>query len=136
MANALHTLGLTDRVGTEKIDDTGIELRVDRFPYDSTGKLDMVNIVDVGIGVSQVLPVLVALIGAEPGQLVYIEQPELHLHPSAQVELAHMLADAAQRGVRIVAETHSALLLLRVQTLVAEGCLSPDLVKLHWFHTG
>ena len=133
LANALHTLGLTDRVGTEKIDDTGIELRVDRFPYDSTGKLDMVNIVDVGIGVSQVLPVLVALIGAEPGQLVYIEQPELHLHPSAQVELAHMLADAAQRGVRIVAETHSALLLLRVQTLVAEGCLSPDLVKLHWF---
>ena len=44
-----------------------------------------------------------------------------------------MLADAAKRGVRIVAETHSALLLLRVQTLVAEGCLSPDLVKLHWF---
>ena len=93
----------------------------------------MVNITDVGLGVSQVLPVLVALIVAEPGQLVYLEQPELHLHPRAQVALARVLADAAKRGVRVVAETHSSLLLLGVQTLVAEGKLSPELVKLHWF---
>ena len=44
-----------------------------------------------------------------------------------------MLADAAKRGVRVVAETHSSLLLLGIQTLVAEGNLSPELVKLHWF---
>jgi predicted ATPase len=44
-----------------------------------------------------------------------------------------MLADAAKRGVRIVAETHSDLLILAVQALVAEGALAPDLVKLHWF---
>ena len=36
-------------------------------------------------------------------------------------------------GVRVVAETHSSLLLLGIQTLVAEGDLSPELVKLHWF---
>ena len=60
----------------------------------------MVNITDVGFGVSQVLPVLVALIvDAKPGsQLVYLEQPELHLHPRAQVALAQVLADAAKRG--------------------------------------
>ena len=133
LADALHILGLTRRVGTEKNGGTGIELRVDRLPHDSTGKTDMVNIADVGIGVSQTLPVLVALIAAEPGQLVYIEQPELHLHPRAQVALAQVLADAAKRGVRVVAETHSSLLLLGVQTLVAEGDLSPELVKLHWF---
>ena len=44
-----------------------------------------------------------------------------------------MLADAAKRGVRVVVETHSSLLLLGIQTLVAEGGLSPELVKLHWF---
>ncbi|MEO1288487.1 MAG: AAA family ATPase, partial [Chloroflexota bacterium] len=43
-----------------------------------------VNIADVGLGVSQVLPVLVALLVAKEGQLVYLEQPELHLHPRAQ----------------------------------------------------
>ena len=65
--------------------------------------------------------------------MVYLEQPELHLHPNAQVALAQVLADAAKRGVRVVAETHSSLLLLGIQTLVAEGKLSPELVKLHWF---
>ena len=95
--------------------------------------MDMVSIADVGLGVSQVLPVLVAVIAAEPGQLVYLEQPELHLHPRAQVALAQVLADAAKRGVRVLTETHSSLLLLGIQTLVAEGKLSPELVKLHWF---
>lgn len=40
------------------------------------------------------------------------------------------------RGVRVVAETHSSLLLLGIQTLVAEGKLPPELVKLHWFERG
>lgn len=138
LADALHALGLTGQVGTKKIDDTRIELQVGRLPLlpasgGKRGGTDMVSIADVGFGVSQVLPVLVALIVAEPGQLVYLEQPELHLHPRAQVVLAQVLADAAKRGVRVVAETHSSLLLLAVQTLVAEGSLPPELVKLHWF---
>jgi predicted ATPase len=93
----------------------------------------MVNIADVGFGTSQVLPVLVGLIVAEPGQMVYIEQPELHLHPRAQIGLAEVLAEAADRGVNVVIETHSELLLLAIQSLVAEGRLSSDKVKLHWF---
>ena len=133
LADALYALGLTGQVGTKKIDDTRIELQVGRVPHDRTDEIDMVSIADVGFGVSQVLPVLVALIVAEPGQLVYLEQPEMHLHPRAQVALAQELAAAAKRGVRVVAETHSSLLLLAVQTLVAEGDLSPELVKLHWF---
>lgn len=76
---------------------------------------------------------VVALLQAKPGQLVYIEQPELHLHPRAQQALASILADAATRGVRVVAETHSSVLLLAVRTLVAQGKLDPELVKLHWF---
>ena len=133
VADALHTLGLTRQVGTKKIGDVGIELQVGRLPHDRINETDMVNIADVGFGVSQVLPVLVALTAAETGRLVYLEQPELHLHPRAQVALAQVLADAAKRGVRVVAETHSSLLLLGVQTLVAEGDLPPELVKLHWF---
>ena len=133
VADALYTLGLTGKVGTEKVGDVGIELQVSRLPHNRNNETDMVNIADVGFGVSQVLPALVAIIVAEPGQLVYLEQPELHLHPRAQVALARVLADAAKRGVRVVAETHSSLLLLGIQTLIAEGNLSPELVKLHWF---
>ena len=136
LVNALRRLGLTGQVRTEKIGDVGIEIKVGLHPRHGTSQTDMVSIADVGLGVSQVLPVLVALIVAKPGQLVYLEQPELHLHPRAQVALAQELAAAAKRGIRVVAETHSSLLLLAVQTLVAEGDLSPELVKLHWFTRG
>ncbi len=131
LVGALRRLKLTGRISTQKIGDIGIEIKVGFHPHHRTS--NMVNIADVGLGVSQVLPVLVALIVAEPGRLVYLEQPELHLHPRAQVALAQVLADAAKRGVRVVAETHSSLLLLAIQTLVAEGDLPPELVKLHWF---
>ena len=47
--------------------------------------------------------------------------------------MARLLVNAANRGVRLVVETHSSLILLAVQTLVAEGAIEPNLVGLHWF---
>ena len=132
LAEMLVALGLTWKIATKTVDYTQIELLVGRLPQPRAAD-DLVNIADVGFGVSQVLPVLVALLIAEPGRLVYLEQPELHLHPRAQYALAKILAASAKRGVRLVVETHSALLLLMVQTLVAKGNLDPELVKLHWF---
>jgi hypothetical protein len=130
---ALENMGLTWKVKAEPVDDTQVELRVGRLPHSRPGdNHDLVSIADVGFGVSQSLPVVVALIVAEPGQVVYLEQPEMHLHPRAQRRLAHVLTDAANRGVIVVAETHSALLLREVQTIVATGKLSTDKVKLHW----
>lgn len=134
LAQDLNMLGLNWTAVARRINDTQVELQVGQLARRTEGKVrDLVNIADVGFGVSQTLPVLVALHSAAPGQLVYLEQPEIHLHPRAQVAMAQVLANAAQRGVRVVAETHSALLLLGVQTLVAEGKLPPELVKLHWF---
>jgi len=130
----LEMLGLTWKVDVEEVSDTELSIRVGRLPHAASRRAnDMVNMADVGFGVSQALPVIVALWAAKPGDTVYIEQPELHLHPNAQVRLASVLSEAAKRGVRVIAETHSSLLLLGVQTLVANGDLKPDLVKLHWF---
>jgi len=134
LSNSLKLLSLTGGVTAIRSNDVQIELHVGRLPNLAPKRpADRVNIADVGIGVSQALPVITALIAARPGQLVYLEQPEIHLHPRAQVAMARILTDAAKRGVQIVAETHSSLLLLGVQTLVAEGELARDLVKLHWF---
>ncbi len=131
---ALEALGLTWKVDAQRVNDTQVELLVGRLPHSrGNGAEDLVNIADVGFGVSQALPVVVALLTAKPQQLVYLEQPEIHLHPNGQVALATLLTDAAQRGVRVIAETHSSLLLLAVQTLVARGEVPTDLVKLHWF---
>lgn len=134
LSSSLETLGLTWKVEAKQIDDTQVELRVGRTLHGKRGgSKDTVNIADVGFGVSQTLPVLVALLVANKGQLVYIEQPEIHLHPRAQSAMAQLLADAANRGVRVVVETHSSLLLRGIQTQVAKNLISPDLVKLNWF---
>lgn len=134
LGEALQTLGLTWKVDTKQIDDTQIEVRVGRVANKGNTKSnDMVSIADVGFGLSQTLPVVVALLVAEPEQLVYLEQPEIHLHPRAQANLAQLLVDAANRGVRVVVETHSELLIRRVQSLVAEDKITAEKVKLHWF---
>jgi predicted ATPase len=132
----LRRLGLTDSVTAKVKNANEVELSVSRLPAGSKAKprkADMVNIADVGIGVSQVLPILVALIAAQEGQIVYVEQPELHLHPRAQVAMAELLAEAANRGVRVIVETHSSLLLLTVQTLIAQDKIKNTDVALHWF---
>ncbi len=130
----LETLGLTWKVEANQLDDVQVELLVGRLPHDAAnGMNDMVSIADVGFGVSQTLPVLVALLAAKPGQVVYLEQPEIHLHPRAQAAMARLLAEASGRGVRVIVETHSDLLLLSLQTLIAEGELDSEIVKLHWF---
>ncbi|QAZ66294.1 AAA family ATPase [Solidesulfovibrio carbinolicus] len=127
----LEHIGLTSKVSATALDATQVEIKVGRLP--GATDADLVNIADVGVGVSQTLPVLVALLAAEPGQIVYIEQPEIHLHPLAQYKLAAVIAEASKRGVLVVIETHSDILIRGVQTLVAKGELDPNIVKLHWF---
>lgn len=130
LGRALKNLGLAEKVDIRKVDDTQVEVRVG---HQRKNKTEMVNIADVGFGVSQTLPVIVALIAANPQQLVYIEQPEIHLHPRAQAALADIIVEAVNRGVRVTLETHSDLFLRRIQSLVAEDVLAYDKVKLHWF---
>jgi hypothetical protein len=134
LASALHELGLTWKIESRPLDDTQVELRVGRLARSARGgAFDMVSVADVGFGVSQSLPVVVALLAAQPSQLVYVEQPEIHLHPRAQVAMAKVIEGAVLRGIRVVVETHSDLLLLAFQTLIAGGSLPASMVKLHWF---
>jgi hypothetical protein len=134
LGDALAKLGLGFHVEPRRLDATRIELRVTRFASPEQGHIDdTVNIADVGFGVSQTLPVVVALLTARPGQTVYLEQPEIHLHPRAQVALAGPLIDAARRGVVVIAETHSDLLIRSIQRAVAAGEVDPALIALHWF---
>lgn len=82
-----------------------------------------VSFQDVGVGLSQVLPLLSAintlrLTGG--GELIIAEQPELHLHPKMQAELAELMFRESQTSGQIIAETHSEPILLRLQKLVRE----------------
>lgn len=131
LASDLAELGLASAIDTNRLNDTRLEVRVSR--YSGCSVMDSVNIADVGFGVSQALPVLVALLAAKRRQVVYIEQPELHLHPRAQHRLAKIIARAIAADIRVVIETHSSILLRGIQTLVANGTLEKDRIALYWF---
>ena len=133
----LAYLDLAHGLAASQPNEGTVSLSVSRLPrLARLAVRDRVDVADTGMGIGYSLPVLVALRAAQPGQLVYIEQPELHLHPRAQLGLATILVEAAKRGVRVVAETHSELLLLGVQTAIARGEIDPKDVALHWFERG
>jgi predicted ATPase len=128
----LKRLDLAVAVEARELDESRIEVQVSRGAQ-GRAREDLVSIADVGVGVSQTLPLLVALLAAEPGSWVYVEQPETHLHPKAQALLAGILVEAATSlGVRVIAETHSSILIQEIQTLVAQGQAAPGDVGLHW----
>jgi len=75
---------------------------------------------DIGVGVSQILPVVVAALDAG-GRFVCIEQPELHVHPSVQVGLGDLFIEGAiNQGSSFLIETHSEHLVMRLQRRVRE----------------
>ena len=70
---------------------------------------------DVGVGVSQALPVIAAVLMARPDDLIVLEQPELHLHPNAQLGLTDFFIAAARSGRRLLIESHSEHFLARMR---------------------
>lgn len=100
-----------------------------------------VKITDVGFGVSQVLPALVQAFYCPPNSTVWMEQPEIHLHPQVQAELADVFISAIkarengkERDVQLIIESHSEHLLNRLQRRIAEGELAPKDVAIYFCH--
>ena len=75
---------------------------------------------DSGFGYSQVLPILVRGLLATPGDILIVEQPELHLHPALQVRLAEFFVEMAKLGKQVLLETHSEHLVNAIRVLAAE----------------
>ncbi|MCY1215426.1 AAA ATPase domain protein [compost metagenome] len=102
-------------------------------------KAPEVKITDVGFGVSQVLPALVQAFYCPPHSTVWMEQPEIHLHPQVQAELADVFISATQarengkaREVQLIIESHSEHFLNRLQRRVAEGKIESDQVAVYF----
>lgn len=116
----LQNMNLADRL---KVHQVGHSSRYE-VVVDSHGI--SANLRDVGIGVSQVLPVLTVAFFAPPGSTVVLEEPETHLHPLAQSLLAELFAEVSrERRIQFIVETHSEHLFRRMQTLIARQAIEP-----------
>jgi predicted ATPase len=98
-----------------------------------------VKITDVGFGVSQVLPALVQAFYCPPNSTVWMEQPEIHLHPQVQSDLAdvfisavHASQDGKARNVQLIVESHSEHFLTRLQRRIAEEQIKPSEVAIYF----
>lgn len=127
----MRTLGLVEHFQLEPIGKRFYETRI----RVAGGAVDD-SIVDVGFGVSQVLPIVTQLFFVPEGSIVLLEQPEIHLHPSAQSNLADLfLTVARERNLQIIIESHSEHLLTRLQRRIAEAELplaNPDGIRLYF----
>lgn len=79
-----------------------------------------VSLTHVGVGVSQILPVLVLCLIGDPETLILLEQPELHLHPATQQRLGEFLLAIADTQRQLIVETHSEYLVKRLLRSIAE----------------
>ena len=116
--NWLQRLELIESYNLRPLSDTGRDYEFLVKQYKDGPE---VRLTDVGFGVSQVLPVLILCYYAPKGSILILEQPEAHLHPKVQTELADVLIDAVtNRNIQIILESHSEYLLSRLQRRIAE----------------
>jgi predicted ATPase len=136
MALKLKEMGLIEEFKVNPISEQRQEYEV---KVRTKGSEDFVDLPDVGFGVSQVLPVLVQCFYAQPRSIILMEQPEIHLHPSAQSALADVMIDVinsrehgADRSIQLVIETHSEHFLRRLQRRIAEDTVSQEKVSAYF----
>ena len=129
MKQWLSAAGIASDVKIVPLSDRHYEIRVEH-PITKEHQ----NLADVGQGVSQILPVLVAGLHLSEGSALVVEEPEIHLHPRAQAALGDFFLTLFEKGVQSIIETHSEYLLLRLLQHVASGAISPDDVSIYYVY--
>ncbi len=88
---------------------------------------------NTGFGLTQVLPIVVAALSASKGDIILIENPEVHLHPAGQTLMGQFMAEIASAGIQVILETHSDHVLNGVRRAVKDDALPADQVGIHFF---
>ncbi len=136
VAESLKCMGLIEEFMVKSISEQRQDYEV---KLRTKGSKDWVDLPDVGFGISQVLPVLVQCFYAPQGSIIIMEQPEIHLHPSAQSALADVMIDVINsrengkdRNIQLIIETHSEHFLRRLQRRIAEDVIPQKKVSAYF----
>jgi len=133
VSRSLSELGLLEQFTVEAVDK---DKRFYTANVRASGQATNASLIDIGFGVSQVMPIITALFFVPEGSILLIEQPELHLHPLAQAKLADLMLNVAHtRRLQLIVESHSEHILRRFQRRVAEtynSVATPDNLRLYF----
>ena len=121
--NSGHELGLFNRVDVRERGPHQYEILADVSGV-------MRNLVDVGYGITSVLPLIKSLVDTSRDTLLLLQQPEVHIHPSAQAKLVRMMAESNHR---LIVETHSDHVIDWLRIMVTEGDLAASDVSIVYF---
>ncbi len=105
-----------------------------RYGQSSVMGEESTNAVNMGFGVSYVLPIIISLLKARKGDLLVLENPEAHIHPKGQRQIGELIAKAAANGIQIIVETHSDHILNGIRLSVKNGEIETKQVKLNYFN--
>jgi predicted ATPase len=89
---------------------------------------------NTGFGISYSLPIIVSCLLAENNSILIIENPEAHLHPSAQSKMGYFLGVMANAGIKIIVETHSDHIVNGIQIAVAKKRIQNNKVTINYFY--
>ncbi|MCY4542040.1 MAG: AAA family ATPase [Rhodobacteraceae bacterium] len=131
-----HSSGMFDEIRVRQYGKRGNEpFQIQVRKHGGNLKGPWRNLIDVGYGVSQILPLLAVFFEASKPSLFLLQQPEVHLHPSAQAALGSTLCQIAGRQTQAIVETHSDFLADRIRTVVRDkhSSLKPKDVSILFF---
>jgi AAA domain, putative AbiEii toxin, Type IV TA system len=129
----LHRLGIASSIDARKVAEGLLVLHL----TDATTGVTS-NVADFGFGTSQLLPLLIMSAPQSQGRrsrgLIIAQQPEVHLHPTAQGAVADLFIQVTSNGLQAIVETHSEQLVRVVQRRVADRTLRPEEVSILFVH--
>ena len=119
-----HASGLFDEISIKvlgKSSGSPFQLQIGKHSKNMRRKGPKRNLVDVGYGVSQALPLVAELLRQDGPYTFLFQQPEVHLHPSAQAAFGSLFCEMAASGRHIMVETHSEYIVDRVRTDIRDA---------------
>ena len=120
-------LGIAETIQVVHVQHYGLRLIVRAGKAVDSAEADAPN---VGVGLTQLLPILVAGCIVSHGGVLIIEQPELHLHPAVQTRLAEFLVAIVRAGTQVIVETHSEHLINGIRLAIARGEIEASMLSL------
>ena len=121
-------LGSNYRVRSKKLDKNKYKIVVEELEYNMEFTLNQ-----VGFGISQILPILTLVLSSSKGDVILIENPEIHLHPKLQADLVDLFIFALKKDRKIIIETHSEHIVNRARLRLKENNELINKVNIYFF---